>query len=97
VRSGRGPVGHTLLRLWHRRATGVPAGATTVVGFVVAFARDQQRPRSATPGSDYVRAYDLPKVLWWSRLIAGSTTLKASVPTGTGGSNSSAPATPEQH
>jgi hypothetical protein len=55
------------------------------------------RPRSARPGSGYARAYDLPKVLWWSPLIAGSTTLKASVPRGTGGSNSSALATPEQH
>jgi len=50
MRSGRGPGGHTLLRLWHRRATGVPAGATTVVAFVVAFARDQQGPGVATLG-----------------------------------------------
>jgi hypothetical protein len=30
---------------------------------------------------------DLPIVLWWSLLIAGLTTLKASVPRGTGGSS----------
>jgi hypothetical protein len=35
---------------------------------------------------------DLPIVLWWSLLIAGSTTLKASVPRGSGGSNFSASA-----
>jgi hypothetical protein len=86
VRSGRGPVRHTLLLL-------APAGdghpgvrnrSGCICGCI--------RPRSARPGSGHTRAYDLPILLGWSSLIAGSTTLKASVPRGTGGSNPSASA-----
>jgi hypothetical protein len=78
VRSGRGPVRHTLLLL-------APAGdghpgvrnrSGCICGCI--------RPRSARPGSGHARAYDLPILLGWSSLIAGSTTLKASVPRGTG-------------
>jgi hypothetical protein len=50
------------------------------------------RPRSVRPGSGHACAYHLPVPLGWSSLIAGSTTLKASVPRGTGGSNPSASA-----
>jgi hypothetical protein len=53
--------------------------------------------RLVRPGSDRARADDLPIQLRWSPLIAGSTTLKASVLRGTGGSNPSASATYEQH
>ena len=41
---------HTLLRSWRRRATDVPVAGTTVVAFVVAFARDQQGPGVVMPG-----------------------------------------------
>jgi hypothetical protein len=41
--------------------------------------------------------YGLPTLLGRSPLISGSTTLKASVPRGTGGSNPSASATVDQH
>ncbi|MCU1608109.1 MAG: hypothetical protein JWM45_25 [Pseudonocardiales bacterium] len=86
MRSGRGPVRHTLLLL-------APAGdghpgvrnrSGCICGCI--------RPRSARPGSGHARAYDLPILLGWSSLIAGLTTLKASVPKGTGGSNPSASA-----
>ena len=72
---------------WHRRGTGIPVCATAVVAFVVAF------PAVSKARSGHTRAYDLPILLGWSSLIAGSTTLKASVPKGTGGSNPSASAT----
>ena len=53
-------------------------------------------PRSVRPGSGHARADDLPILLGRSLLISGSTTLKASVPRGTGGSNPSASATSDQ-
>jgi hypothetical protein len=86
VRSGRGPVRHTLLLL-------APAGdghpgvrnrSGCICGCI--------RPRSARPGSGHTRAYDLPILLGWSSLIAGSTTLKASGGQPPGGSNPSASA-----
>ncbi|MDT7717067.1 MAG: hypothetical protein QOH09_3059 [Pseudonocardiales bacterium] len=85
MRSGRGPVRHTLLLL-------APAGdghpgvrnrSGCICGCI--------RPRSARPGSGHTRAYDLPILLGWSSLIAGSTTLKASGGQPPGGSNPSLP------
>jgi hypothetical protein len=43
------------------------------------------RPRSVRPGSDHAWADDLPILLGWSPLIAGSTTLKACSSPGTRG------------
>jgi hypothetical protein len=86
VRSGRGPVRHTLLLL-APAGDGHP-GVRNRNGCICGCIR----PRSARPGSGHARAYDLPILLGWSSLIAGSTTLKASVPKGTGGSNPSASA-----
>jgi hypothetical protein len=74
VRSGRGPVRHTLLLL-APAGDGHP-GVRNRSGCI--------RPRSARPGSGHARTYDLPILLGWSSLIAGSTTLKASDPQGTG-------------
>ena len=51
------------------------------------------RPRSVGSESDHARPDDLPIPLGRSRLITGSTTLKASDPRGTGGSNPTASAT----
>ena len=48
------------------------------------------RTRSVRPGSDHAWADDLPILLGWSPLIAGSTTLKASEPRGVRDSNPSA-------
>jgi hypothetical protein len=86
VRSGRDSVRHPAPTV-APADKGVPAGANRsggICGWI--------RSRSARPGSGHVGADDLPVLLGWSPLIIGLTTLKASDPRGSGGSNPSASA-----